>query len=78
MAKGEIIMSLWRKRNGKILKVRMGYNANSSSIAAVVTYFLWGAAASVIVINMFAAVIFSKNTKPDTGKEKDAPEEHSV
>lgn len=71
-------MRFWRKRPGKILKVRMGYNANSSSIAAVVTYFLWGAAASVIVINMFAAVIFSKDTKKNVPQEKDAPKDRSL
>lgn len=45
---------------GKILKVRMGYNANSSSVAAFVTYLLWGSTAAVIIIAMITAKLASK------------------
>lgn len=55
-------------RKGKILKVRLGYNANSSSIAAVVTFFLWGAAAAAVAVNLVAAAIFQKKANPRDGK----------
>jgi hypothetical protein len=61
-----------RNRKGRVLKVKLGYNANSSSLAAIVTYFLWGAAASVLIINMVSAALASKNNGPNKdNKEKD-------
>ncbi len=57
------MISLFHSK-GKILKVRLGYNANSSSIAAFVTYFLWGSAAAVLIINMITAVLVSKKAPP--------------
>lgn len=57
------------KRKGKILKVRLGYNANSSSLATIVTVFMWGATAAVIVVNMVAAVLFSKTPKKKASEE---------
>lgn len=56
-------------RNGRILKVRLGYNANSSSIAAMVSLFLWGAGAAVIVVNLVAAAIFQKQAGSKTGQD---------
>jgi len=58
-----------KKRKGKILKVRMGYNANSSSISTIVTVFLWGATASVTIINTISALVFANNAKGDEGEE---------
>jgi len=60
-------------RKPRIIKVRMGFNANSSSLAAFVTYFLWGSAAAVLLINTISAVIFAggarraekKNERPE-------------
>ncbi len=59
---------------GRILKVKLGYNANSSSLAAFVTYFLWGSAAAVIVINMITAVLFSKKDNAKETEVKNEPE----
>jgi hypothetical protein len=45
---------------GKVLKVRLGYNANSSSLSAIVSLLLLGSAAAVTVVGMVSAVLFSK------------------
>lgn len=50
-----------RERKGKILKVRMGYNANSSSISTYVTIFLWGSTAAVTIVNTLSALLFAKD-----------------
>lgn len=46
-------------RKGKILKVKLGYNANSSSIAAIVSVFIWGSVACSALVNIISAIIFS-------------------
>ena len=51
---------MWVTPKGKILKVKLGYNANSSSIATIVSVFLWGSAITVSLVNIISAVIFSK------------------
>ena len=50
-----------RERKGKVLKVRMGYNANSSSISTFVTIFLWGSTAAVTIVNTLSALLFAKD-----------------
>lgn len=50
-----------KKTKGRILKIRMGYNANSSSLGAVVTYLMFGAIAVSTVINMIAAARMAKH-----------------
>ena len=40
----------------RILRVRLGFNANSSSLAAFVTYFLWGSTAAVLIVNMVSEI----------------------
>lgn len=39
---------------GKILKVKLGYNPNSSSIGSLFSAFLWAAAAGSVLMAMFA------------------------
>ena len=58
---------MWVTPKGKILKVKLGYNANSSSIATIVSVFLWGSAITVSLVNIISAVIFSKKpySKPN-------------
>jgi len=46
-------------RKGKILKVKLGYNANSSSIAAIVSVFIWTSVACSAMVNMVSAVIYA-------------------
>ena len=52
-------MRFWERP--RILRVRLGFNANSSSLAAFVTYFLWGSTAAVLIVNMVSAAIFAKD-----------------
>jgi multicomponent Na+:H+ antiporter subunit D len=40
------------KRTGKILKVRLGYNANSSSLASIVDMLLFGSGAAVAALSV--------------------------
>jgi hypothetical protein len=54
-------------RKGKILKVRLGYNANSSSLAAVVTMLLFGSGAAVAVLSIVAAALFGRRKRGPTG-----------
>lgn len=58
---GVLILRAWGRP--RILRVRMGFNANSSSLAAFVTYFLWGSTAVVLLTNLVAAAIFAKDHK---------------
>ena len=48
------------KPKGRILKVRLGYNANSSSLAAAVSLLLLGSAAAVMAIQLVGAAMFSR------------------
>jgi hypothetical protein len=52
---------------GRVLKVKTGYNPNSSSIGTEITVFLWGAAIFTLVANtlfaLSATVMQKKNEK---------------
>jgi hypothetical protein len=56
-----------RGGKGKILKVRLGYNANSSSLSAVVSLLLLGSAAAVTVLGMLSAALVSRPAKEARG-----------
>ncbi len=45
------------KRKGKILHVRVGLNPNSSSLGANLSYFLIGASALTVLINLADAAL---------------------
>ncbi len=62
-------MRFWERP--RILRVRLGFNANSSSLAAFVTYFLWGSTAAVLIVNMVSAAIFAKNPQEADGCKAD-------
>lgn len=47
------------KRKGKVLKVKMGYNPNSSSIGTEIAIFLWGVALFTLVTNTLFALAAS-------------------
>ena len=51
---------------GKVLKVKTGYNPNSSSIGTEITAFLWGAA----IFTLFANILFSLATTVMKKKKK--------
>lgn len=59
-----------KRKKGTIIKVRMGYNANSSSLGATVTFLMLGATAALAIINMLAAFRFSKNKKVGKSNEQ--------
>lgn len=63
-----------RERKGKVLKVRMGYNANSSSISTFVTIFLWGSTAAVTIVNTLSALLFAKDEEKKAMGGKDEEE----
>lgn len=62
-------MRFWERP--RILRVRLGFNANSSSLAAFVTYFLWGSTAAVLIVNMVSAAIFAKEPQNADGSQPD-------
>lgn len=47
----------WLRRRGKVLAVKLGYNPNSSSLGADVTFLLLGAAAVSVLGPIAAAVV---------------------
>lgn len=42
---------------GRVLRVKLGYNPNSSSVGSVVSILFWGAAASAAAVNLVAALL---------------------
>jgi hypothetical protein len=59
-------------KRGKVLKVRLGYNANSSSLSAMVTMIMLGSAAAVAVIGMITTVLLARKGDPDKAAGGDA------
>ena len=53
------------KRRGRLLKVKYGYNPNSSSIGTHVNAFLLGAAVFALALNSLAIVTISLRAKLD-------------
>jgi hypothetical protein len=51
------------RRKGKVLKVRLGYNANSSALASAVSALLCGAATATLILSTVAAALFSGRPK---------------
>jgi len=47
------------KNAGKILKIKSGYNPNSSSIGTEISAFLWGSAAFTVLVNLIFAMVQS-------------------
>jgi hypothetical protein len=60
-----------RTPRGKVLKVRLGYNANSSSLSAVVSLLMLGSAAAVTVLGMIGAALSSGKKKPEPAEAGD-------
>jgi len=54
------------KCKGRVLKVKTGYNPNSSSIGTEITAFLWGAA----IFTLCANILFSLVTTVLKNKRK--------
>jgi hypothetical protein len=43
--------------NGRVLRLKLGFNPNSSSVGSVVTTLLWSASVSVVALNVATALI---------------------
>jgi len=69
------------KNMGKILKIKAGYNPNSSSIGTQVTGFLFGAAAFSIIANMLFAILkvrkAEKTANTESKQETGTPDDKS-
>lgn len=61
-----------RRKKGKILKVRLGYNANSSSLSAIVSLVMLGSAAVTAVLGMIGAALFTRADKQGSAGTTDA------
>ncbi len=61
---------------GRILKIKTGYNPNSSSIGVDMVAFLTGGAAITVLFNAIAAILSAaktgKLTQPEQSKELSA------
>ena len=58
---------------GKILKIKTGYNPNSSSIGADIVVFFTAGAAVTILFNTVAAIVGAAKAR-DEGRPEMAPE----
>jgi len=59
---------------GKILKVKTGYNPNSSSIGVDIAIFFSAAAAGTIIFNTMAAIVSATKASQDSGGEEASPD----
>jgi hypothetical protein len=57
---------------GKILRVKYGYNPNSSSIGTHVSAFVYGAACVALAVNGIAAAIAARKNGKKSEKRPDA------
>lgn len=61
---------------GRVLRLKLGYNPNSSSVGSVITTLLWTATMGTAALNVATALVRrAAATKPPTvvGAEADAP-----
>ncbi|MFN3199171.1 MAG: hypothetical protein ACE366_12290 [Bradymonadia bacterium] len=42
---------------GRILKIKFGYNPNSSSVGSVINMLFWTATASTVAVNLMSALL---------------------
>lgn len=66
------------RRRGKVLAVKLGYNPNSSSLGADVTFLLLGASAITVLAPALAAAVrlaLRRRPAPRPGAEVTGPEE---
>ncbi len=55
--------------NGRILKIKTGYNPNSSSIGVDMVVFFTAGAAMTVLFNTIAAVVTAANAQEDRKQE---------
>jgi hypothetical protein len=63
-------MALFQKPRGKILRVQLGYNPNSSSLGVDVSFLLFGSAAIVMLTSMASVLLRRGAVRGDLGSEK--------
>lgn len=66
-------MNKQRCKRGKVLKVRLGYNANSSSLSAMVSMVLLGSAAAVALVGMITTLLLSSKGASGGSAGTDVP-----
>jgi hypothetical protein len=55
-------------KKGKILKLRLGFNPNSSSIGLDISVFLWSAVIITTVVNAIVALVSILKSRSDNGE----------
>jgi hypothetical protein len=55
-----------RKQKGKILRVQLGYNPNSSSLGVDVSFLLYGSMA-IVALTSLASVLLNRGSVPTGG-----------
>jgi hypothetical protein len=50
---------------GRVLRVKLGYNPNSSSVGSVVSMLAWSASVAAIALNIIAATVAREAARPD-------------
>ncbi|MBI4577514.1 MAG: hypothetical protein HY722_14735 [Planctomycetes bacterium] len=56
------------RNQGRILRVRLGHNPNSSSIGTVVIVFLWSLFTASLVLNTVAAALAAARERREAGR----------
>ena len=54
---------------GRVLRVKLGYNPNSSSVGSVVTVLFWSATASAAALNLVAALLARRRAEAVADEE---------
>lgn len=57
-------------KKGKVLKVRLGFNPNSSSIGLDISVFLWSAVIITTVVNAITALISIIKSRKDNSENR--------
>jgi len=60
---------------GRVLRVKLGYNPNSSSVGSVVTVLMWTTVFSSVVLNAMAAVVVSEWKRQSAGALPSNPDD---
>ena len=57
---------------GRVLKVKLGFNPNSSSVASVVTIVMWSVTGAAAVLNLFAGLLAKRRPNPADSRQPTA------
>lgn len=58
---------------GRVLKVKLGYNPNSSSVGSVIAVLMWTATFGAIALNVVTAIVARDARRPSLPPPDDAP-----